>query len=680
MENTIDIENSEQILAHNLIENTNSSFFLTGRAGTGKTTFLKTIQKLVNKRFITIAPTGIAAINAGGETIHSFFRFPLRVLNSTDKGSLTEEKKQIILNSDTIIIDEVSMVRCDIIDALDRTLRAYCMNPMPFGGKQIIFTGDMFQLEPILSTVEEKEMIMQQYETDKPYFFKAKVFERMKLVAIEFSKIYRQSDPVFINILERIRNKQTTDVDLKTLNTRVCECEDVNKMIITLTSHNATAKGINDMNLSKIEQKEFTYTAQIAGEYKEKYYPTENELKLKVGAQVMFSRNDGSGRWVNGTLGEISALAEDKVVVKIEDGREFTLEPVVWENIKYDYDKKSRSTKKEVIGTFKQYPLKTAWAITIHKSQGLSFDHIRIDLSRGVFADGQTYVALSRARTLEGMYLTHPIKLNFIKTSDEVLAFARDFNNQEDIDFEIQNGKSVNDLIEKKEFDSVAQKLYLNGIEEVRNKNIMGAYRLFNRALDYVICDDCLFGTIDRSIIFQISEVSYEGYFLKAMCNLYSGNTEDGLALIEAYIQIKGVSVNALYIQSRLLTLMDRWEEADNLHDQILELLEGRADSKLYYRGGIINEEKCNIRSLSLFQGLINLAPNTIEIHHRIRHYLRNRNGLLMEQEPSNNPLIDAFNLPLENRTFDTLLTECHKQNNETMNQYLDVVHSQVFD
>ena len=197
MEPTIDNQNSEQVLAHNLIENTNSSFFLTGRVGTGKTTFLKTIQKIVNKRFITIAPTGIAAINAGGETIHSFFRFPLRVLNSTDKGSLTEEKKQIILNSDTIIIDEVSMVRCDIIDALDRTLRAYCMNPMPFGGKQIIFTGDMFQLEPILSTAEDKELIMHQYETDKPYFFKAKVFERMKLVAIEFSKIYRQSDPVF---------------------------------------------------------------------------------------------------------------------------------------------------------------------------------------------------------------------------------------------------------------------------------------------------------------------------------------------------------------------------------------------------------------------------------------------------------------------------------------------------
>jgi len=280
METQIDQLNNEQVLAFNLIDNTNSSFFLTGRAGTGKTTFLKNIQKVVNKRFITIAPTGIAAINVGGETIHSFFRFPLRVLNINDKGVLSPEKKQIILNTDTIIIDEVSMVRCDIIDALDRTLRAYCMNPMPFGGKQVIFTGDMFQLEPVLSTVEDKEMIMQQYETDKPYFFKARVFDRLKLVSIEFSKIYRQSDPVFINILERIRNKQTTGNDLQTLNTRVCECEDINKMIITLTSHNATAKSINDEKLGKIKTKEFTYSAKIAGEYKEKSYPTDAWIEI----------------------------------------------------------------------------------------------------------------------------------------------------------------------------------------------------------------------------------------------------------------------------------------------------------------------------------------------------------------------------------------------------------------
>jgi len=679
METQIDQLNNEQVLAFNLIGNTNSSFFLTGRAGTGKTTFLKNIQKVVNKRFITIAPTGIAAINVGGETIHSFFRFPLRVLNINDKGVLSPEKKQIILNTDTIIIDEVSMVRCDIIDALDRTLRAYCMNPMPFGGKQVIFTGDMFQLEPVLSTVEDKEMIMLQYETDKPYFFKAKVFDRMKLVSIEFSKIYRQSDPVFINILERIRNKQTTSGDLQTLNARVCECEDINKMIITLTSHNATAKSINDDKLGKIKAKEFTYSAKIAGEYKEKSYPTESELKLKVGAQVMFTRNDGAGRWVNGTLGEVSELAEDKVVVKIEGGNEFTLDPVMWENIKYDYDKQNRSTKKEVIGTFEQYPLKTAWAITIHKSQGLTFDHIRIDLSKGVFANGQTYVALSRARTLEGMYLTDPIKLSFVKTSDEVLDFATNFNNQEDIDFEIENGKSVNDLIEKKEFDKVAKRLFDNGLEQIIKQNIKAAYQLLNRSLDYVICDDCLFGVIDTSNIDKLPLTS-EGYFVKAMCYLYAGKSAEGLDQVNTYINLKGVSVNALYIKSRLLTLMDRWQDADNLHDEILRLLDGRADGKLYYRGAIINEEKCNIPSLSLFQVVLTLAPNTLESHYRIRQYLRGRNGILIEQEATNNALIAAFDLPLENQSFNQLLAENHSQQNEIMNQYFKVVMSQVFD
>jgi hypothetical protein len=677
MNTQIDSQNHEQQLAYSLIANTNSSFFLTGRAGTGKTTFLKNVQEKVSKKFIVMAPTGIAAINAGGETIHSFFRFPLHALDFNDNGKITTERRELIQNTDTIIIDEVSMVRCDLIDAIDRMLKYCCTSTLPFGGKQIVFTGDLFQLEPILSKDDDKDLILQNYNTDMPYFFKARVFDRMKLVSIEFQKIYRQSDSTFVGILERVRNKQTTSVDLEILNSRVCNPEN-DKMIITLTSHNSTAKNLNDAELEKITLPPFSYQAAITGAFDEKNSPTEKELILKVGAQVMFTRNDPAGRWVNGTLGEISELTDDSVRVKLEDDSIISVSHVTWENIKYEYNKQTRTNSKDVIGTFTQFPLKLAWAITIHKSQGLTFDHVRIDLSRGVFANGQTYVALSRARTLEGLYLSSPVLLNHVKTSDEVLGFAADFNNKETIDFEIDYGKSANDLIEIKEFDKLAKVLFEKGILALSYRNTHGCFQLFNRALDFVVCDDALFGKYNFNFD-QIPD-SQETQFIKAVVALYSNLPEKGLHFINSFLENHGVTVNALYLKSRLLTLLSRLQEADELHDQIYLMVEKTIEPKLFYRAAIINEIHCNIPSPGFLQVLAAYAPNTLETHTKLREFLRGRNGLLLEKDDSQNPLILAFNQPIGDQTFETLLFENHKHKTDDFEKYLNVVQAQVFE
>jgi len=677
MNTQIDNQNHDQQMAFSLIANTNSSFFLTGRAGTGKTTFLKNVQEMVPKKFIVLAPTGIAAINAGGETIHSFFRFPLHALDFNDNGKITTDRREIIQNTDTIIIDEVSMVRCDLIDAIDRMLKYCCTSTLPFGGKQIVFTGDLFQLEPILSKDDDKDLIKQNYNTDMPYFFKARVFDRMKLVSIEFQKIYRQSDSTFVGILERVRNKQTTSTDLEILNSRVCNPEN-DKMIITLTSHNSTAKSLNDAALEKIKQSPFSYQATITGAFDEKNSPTDKELILKVGAQVMFTRNDPAGRWVNGTLGEISELTDESVNVRLQDDSIMSISPVTWENMKYEYNKQTRKNTKEVIGTFTQFPLKLAWAITIHKSQGLSFDHVRIDLSRGVFANGQTYVALSRARTLEGLYLSGPILLTHVKTSDEVLGFAGDFNDKETIDFEIDYGKSSCDFIEKKEFDKLAKVLFQKGILALSQRNTHVCFQLLNRALNFVVCDDTLFGNYNINFD-QIPDLP-ETQFIKAVFSLYSNLPEIGLSSINSFLVCHGATVNALYVKSRLLTLLSRLQEADELHDQIYLMVEKTIEPKLFYRAAIINEIHCNIPSPGFLQVLAAYAPNTLETHTKLREFLRGRNGLLLEKDDSRNPLILAFNQPIGDQTFKTLLFENHKLKTDDFEKYLNVVKTQVFE
>ena len=351
MENMIDTQNKQQMLAYELIANTNSSFFLTGRAGTGKTTFLRNVQKMVNKQFITLAPTGVAAILAGGETIHSFFGLPMDVCTPGTMGKMSEARILTLLHTNTIIIDEVSMVRCDIIDAIDYTMRKTLRTSLPFGGKQVVFVGDMFQLPPVVKQGAEHDLMRDLYHTDDCFFYKADVIKRMRMVKIEFQKVYRQEDESFLGILENVRLNKTTPENLMHLNERVCQPTKEDGLIITLTSLNKTADSINQRCLAEINAEEYIYEGTVNGKFEEKRFPVDKILRLKIGAQVMFTRNDPNRRWANGTIGTVSKLSKDEIQVTIGNGETYVVPNCSWESYCYEYDKENRKMTKEKIGS-----------------------------------------------------------------------------------------------------------------------------------------------------------------------------------------------------------------------------------------------------------------------------------------------------------------------------------------
>lgn len=446
---TIDTSNPEFRNALELITRTRQSVFLTGKAGTGKSTFLKHLCEIVQKKFVVLAPTGIAAINAGGSTIHSFFKLPFRPMLPDDpdlslvSGRIFEffkykkDHKKLIQEVELIIIDEISMVRADMVDCIDRILRVYSNNMRtPFGGKQLVFVGDVFQLEPVV-TNDSKEILNKFYPN--PYFFSAKVFSETRLVPIEFTKIYRQSDKTFISILDKIRNGSVGASELQTLNTRYNPSfnPSADEMYITLATRRDNVDYINERKMSELPTPDFLSPGVIEGDFPESSLPTSKDLILKEQAQIMFIHNDlqWPRRWVNGTLGVVSHIDEyDNVYVLLEDGREVLVELETWRNYRYKYNEAEKKIEEEIIGTFTQLPLKAAWAITVHKSQGLTFSRVIVDFNGGVFAGGQAYVALSRCTSLEGMTLKKTISRSDIFVRAEILEFSRIFNNQQLID------------------------------------------------------------------------------------------------------------------------------------------------------------------------------------------------------------------------------------------------------
>lgn len=442
-----DTHNKEFQDALNLIKYTRQSLFLTGKAGTGKSTFLRYICENVKKKHVVLAPTGIAAINAGGSTLHSFFKLPFHPLLPNDpnlslqKGRIhdffkyTKPHRKLLEEIELVIIDEISMVRADIIDAVDRILRVYSRNLRePFGGKQLLLVGDIFQLEPVVKG-DEREIINRFYPT--PYFFSARVFTQIDLISIELQKVYRQSDPQFIGVLDRIRNNTAASPDLQLLNSRygVVSKNDAN-MYITLATRRDTVDQINERKLSELPGDLATFWGLIDGDFPESSLPTSLELTLKPGAQIIFIKNDFEKRWVNGTIGTISGFdpVEETIYVITEDGKECDVKPELWRNIRYTYNEEKKEIEEEVLGTFKQFPLRLAWAITVHKSQGLTFSRVVIDFTGGVFAGGQTYVALSRCTSLDGITLRKPINRADIFVRPEITNFANRFNNQQAID------------------------------------------------------------------------------------------------------------------------------------------------------------------------------------------------------------------------------------------------------
>ena len=482
MDFQLDTNNKEFQDALQLITHTRQSVFLTGKAGTGKSTFLKYICNHTKKKYVVLAPTGIAAINAGGVTLHSFFKLPFRPMLPDDPdlslshGRIFEffkypkEKRKIIAEVDLIIIDEISMVRADIIDCVDRILRVYSGNMrLPFGGKQLLFVGDVFQLEPVVPS-DQKEILSLFYAS--PFFFSARVFKDINLVPIELQKVYRQTDSVFINILDRIRNNAARKQELDTLNGRYFPSfEPQNEdMYITLATRRDQVDFINEKKLAELPGEEYVSVGKIEGDFPESSLPTQLNLSIKEQAQVIFIDNDYERRWVNGTIGMVSGIDENaNVYVLLESGVEHLVEPTSWRNYKYKYNEKEKRIEEEIVGTFEQLPIRLAWAITVHKSQGLTFSRVVVDLTGGVFAGGQTYVALSRCTSLEGLVLKSKISSRDIFIRKEIVEFSQIFNNQA--------------LIEKSIKESEAELQYGRAAQGFRQGNMKEAVEAFAAAV-----------------------------------------------------------------------------------------------------------------------------------------------------------------------------------------------------
>ncbi len=673
----IDTQNHEQQQAYELVANTNSSFFLTGRAGTGKTTFLHNVQKTLKKQFITLAPTGVAAILAGGDTIHSFFGLPMEVCGPDTCGKMNDTKIKTLFRADTIIIDEVSMVRCDIMDAIDYTMRKTLRNNQPFGGKQMIFVGDMFQLPPV-TTKDDFHILKTIYNSDDFFFYKSRVIARMNLIKIEFQKVYRQDDGKFLQMLNNVRMNSITEEDLQELNTRVCTPPE-DEMVITLASTNSTADSLNKKKLAEIDGLEYVYEGQIDGRFEEKRLPVDKYIHLKVGAQVMLTRNDIHKRWVNGTLGKVVNLTKEEISVQLNSGETYIVPMCSWESVEYEYDEKTKKVTKNVVGTFFQYPIRLAWAITVHKSQGMTFDKMSLNLQRGMFAAGQLYVALSRVRSLDGLYLSNNVLASYIKTNTDILSYANGYNNVQQISNEIENGKAVYEALRCNDYDEMAKQYLLLVQRKVANCDIREAMYQAKRMLDTVICDEHLYGCVTEVPTSLRDTEHWATMFLSALLNLYSGKYEEALDFANRVLANHQCN-EARYVKSRALSKLGKYTEADAVHCLMAEEFDmATPDAKVLYTIAMTNELHIGEPGLDLMRRLIEFKPKYDRCILDFR-MLMQKHGLQLEIQPEeNSELAGTFNSDMSEEEFSSLLKNCRKENPKAVSYLLRRIKKQTF-
>lgn len=593
-------DNLEAEFALKLIRETNVSLFVTGKAGTGKSAFLKRVAKEAKKKCLILTPTGISALNVGGVTIHSFFKFPLRSILLADTRikifNKNSNERKIIEDIETILIDEVSMIRADIVDAIDYSLRMNGGNPfLPFGGKQMVFVGDLLQLEPINSIKNEIDKIVND-SYGSIYFFRAKVFQRLVLRTVELRKVYRQTDDVYIELLEKVRTNSMSDEDIMVLNRRTVKMTDLNDSyydyIVTLSTTNYSSDKINSAKLSMLQGRTYSYRATITGHFEEKSLPVELELNLKQGAQVIFVNNDKNGRWVNGTIGRIVFLDNHTIRVQLRDGVSHNVRKSEWSNVQYVYDEVNMTVVQTTIGTLRQYPLKLAWSITVHKSQGLTLDKAIIDFSAGTFASGQAYVALSRVKSLEDIFFQMAVAKEDFYVAPEILRYNQRIVRTNVNERILTEGSQLCQYYYQNNFENYGQRCLSHALGLIDVGDYGEAFSKIVEGYNFITCDCILNYGYDKNAVMKFVLPTNESLgvalpFLCAFIDYLKGNYVSALSSVNEFIKHRPTDDLGYYTKGKILSAMDKDDEAIIAYEEALSVLKS---SKSLYRAGRLKE------------------------------------------------------------------------------------------